>query len=67
MVEGPIGAGKTSLAKRLGARLSGDLILEDPNGNMIFEGATPNAPEEVSIANPTAGIWTASIFSTARQ
>ncbi|HET9228483.1 MAG TPA: S8 family serine peptidase [Thermoanaerobaculia bacterium] len=38
-----------------------DLILEDPNGNVIFDGATLNAPEKVSIANPTAGIWTANI------
>lgn len=33
VVEGPIGAGKTSLAKRLGARLSADLVLEQPEGN----------------------------------
>ena len=32
-VEGPIGAGKTSLARRLGARLSADLVLEDPQEN----------------------------------
>lgn len=38
-----------------------DLILEDPNGNQIFTGATLNAPEKVSIANPTAGVWTAHI------
>ena len=33
VVEGPIGAGKTSLAKRLGARLSADLVLEQPEEN----------------------------------
>jgi deoxyadenosine/deoxycytidine kinase len=32
-VEGPIGAGKTSLARRLGARLSADLVLEQPAEN----------------------------------
>jgi deoxyadenosine/deoxycytidine kinase len=32
-VEGPIGAGKTSLARRLAARLSADLILEQPGEN----------------------------------
>lgn len=33
VVEGPIGAGKTSLAKRLAARLSADLLLEQPGEN----------------------------------
>ena len=33
VVEGPIGAGKTSLARRLGARLSADLVLEQPEEN----------------------------------
>jgi deoxyadenosine/deoxycytidine kinase len=33
VVEGPIGAGKTSLAKRLGARLSADVLLEQPGEN----------------------------------
>ena len=33
VIEGPIGAGKTSLAKRLAARLSADLVLEQPAEN----------------------------------
>jgi deoxyadenosine/deoxycytidine kinase len=33
VIEGPIGAGKTSLAKRLAARLSADLVLEQPADN----------------------------------
>jgi len=33
VVEGPIGAGKTSLARRLAARLGTDLLLEQPGEN----------------------------------
>ena len=32
-IEGPIGAGKTSLAKRLAARLGGATLLEQPDAN----------------------------------
>jgi hypothetical protein len=38
-----------------------DLILDDPNGNQIFTGATIRAPERVVINNPTPGVWTAHI------
>lgn len=33
VVEGPIGAGKTSLARRLAARMAADLVLEQPEEN----------------------------------
>lgn len=33
VVEGPIGAGKTSLARRLAARVGGELLLEQPEEN----------------------------------
>jgi deoxyguanosine kinase len=33
VVEGPIGAGKTTLARRLASRLSADLLLEQPGEN----------------------------------
>ena len=33
VIEGPIGAGKTSLARRLAARMSAELMLEDPAEN----------------------------------
>src|SRR5688572_32942268 len=33
VIEGPIGAGKTTLARRLAARLSADLVLEQPAEN----------------------------------
>jgi subtilisin family serine protease len=38
-----------------------DLVLTDPNGNILFDGATSNAPERVNISNPTPGLWTADI------
>ncbi len=35
-----------------------DLILFDPNGEPVFDGATLNVPERVSIDNPVQGTWT---------
>ena len=37
VVEGPIGVGKTSLAKRLAAQFGTALVLEDPSGNPFLE------------------------------
>jgi deoxyguanosine kinase len=37
VVEGPIGAGKTSLARRLAARLGADMMLEQPAENPFLE------------------------------
>jgi 2-amino-4-hydroxy-6-hydroxymethyldihydropteridine diphosphokinase len=36
-IEGPIGAGKTTLARRLAARLDADLVLEQPAENPFLE------------------------------
>ncbi len=38
-----------------------DLVLQDPNGNLILDGATLAIPERVTVANPTPGTWTAHI------
>ena len=35
-----------------------DLILLSPSGEAIYDGATLNSPEGVSIADPEAGVWT---------
>lgn len=35
-----------------------DLILIDPNGEVVLDGATLDSPERVSIENPRPGIWT---------
>jgi deoxyadenosine/deoxycytidine kinase len=45
VVEGPIGAGKTSLARRLAARLSADLLLEQPQENPFLARFTLSADE----------------------
>lgn len=37
-----------------------DLILVDPKGNLVLDGATISSPELVSIPNPLPGLW--SIF-----
>ena len=37
VVEGPIGAGKTSLARRLSERFGAKLVLEDPSANPFLE------------------------------
>jgi subtilisin family serine protease len=38
-----------------------DLILVDPYGNVLFDGATANAPERVVVESPTPGEWLAVI------
>jgi deoxyguanosine kinase len=38
VVEGPIGAGKTSLARKLAEHLSAQALLEDPNANPFLPG-----------------------------
>jgi hypothetical protein len=35
-----------------------DLLVIDPAGHLVTDGATLNSPERVVIANPTAGQWT---------
>ena len=37
VVEGPIGAGKTSLARRLSERFDAQLVLEEPQANPFLE------------------------------
>jgi deoxyadenosine/deoxycytidine kinase len=36
-IEGPIGVGKTSLARRLAAELDGELVLEEPDANPFLD------------------------------
>ncbi len=35
-----------------------DLILLSPSGEVLYDGATYNSPERVSLTNPEAGSWT---------
>jgi len=44
VVEGPIGAGKTSLARRLAERSSARLLLENPDANPFLPGFYQDAP-----------------------
>jgi hypothetical protein len=37
------------------------MVLVDPIGNTITQGATSGGPERVTLANPTPGRWTAII------
>ena len=60
-VEGPIGAGKTALAKRLAKSLSGELILEEASENPFLERFYR---EGRSAALPTQMFF---LFSRARQ
>ena len=61
VVEGPIGAGKTALAKRLAKSLSGELILEEAFENPFLERFYT---EGKSAALPTQMFF---LFSRARQ
>ena len=61
VVEGPIGAGKTALARRLAKSLSGELILEEAFENPFLERFYT---EGKSAALPTQMFF---LFSRARQ
>lgn len=69
LVRFQVPAGKTQLALQLSwlhdwgfyPTNDIDLIVVDPNGNVILDGATLNSPERVTVQNPTPGLWTAHI------
>ena len=61
VVEGPIGAGKTTLAKRLAARLGSDLLLEQPGANPFLARFYQDMPR---YALPTQLFF---LFQRARQ
>jgi deoxyadenosine/deoxycytidine kinase len=61
VVEGPIGAGKTTLARQLGARLSADLLLEQPGENPFLARFYQDMPR---YALPTQLFF---LFQRARQ
>lgn len=61
VIEGPIGVGKTSLAKRLGVTLGADLLLEDAQDNPFLERFYQN-PRQAAL--PTQLYF---LFQRARQ
>ena len=52
VIEGPIGAGKTSLAAKLGQHYSAHTLLE-PGGRLVFDVFAPS-PEDIA---ETDGLW----------
>jgi hypothetical protein len=74
-VQFQVPAGTTELAVELGFLKSWavyptsdlDLVLQDPNGGLNFDGAALASPERVVVENPTPGTWTALIQGTTVQ